>query len=68
MSNSKKAKPRDNTWLNRIADDLAGARVQGGCEDCDAYQVMESAHPGFVVAHIYHDDWCPAYGDAGGTQ
>ena len=38
---------------------LDGARVPGGCEDCDAYQTVEAATLGVWVLNVHHDDDCP---------
>jgi hypothetical protein len=33
--------------------------IPGGCGICDAFQVVETIRPGFVVIHVSHDSWCP---------
>lgn len=41
---------------------LDGARIPGGCECCDAYQVISahpSGHPNVHLISVYHDDDCP---------
>lgn len=41
---------------------LDGARIAGGCENCDAYQVLTApalGYPNVAVVNIYHDDDCP---------
>lgn len=46
--------------MNAMLGDLIGKRYPGGCEDCDAYQEVESGgSPGVFVMRIYHDDTCP---------
>jgi len=40
---------------------LDGARVNGGCDYCTAYHVVEaSPYTNIHMISIYHDDWCPA--------
>jgi hypothetical protein len=67
MSNRRKArpgvgKPRDHGWLNDLLAPLDGARIPGGCDDCDAYQIVVATAGGMrgvSAIQIYHDDWCP---------
>ena len=42
-----------------ILGPLDGARIRGGCDDCDAYQEVEPVRVGVWIIHIHHDDWCP---------
>ena len=44
-------------------DALKGARIPGGCDDCDAYQVItdDPTCPGVTVIQIRHDETCPYY-------
>ena len=40
---------------------LDGARIPGGCDSCDAYQVVAApalGHPNVVVLSVFHDDDC----------
>lgn len=37
---------------------LAGQRIPGGCDDCDAYQTMQ-ALDGYTRINVHHDDTCP---------
>lgn len=46
--------------IDKTLGALAGIRVAGGCDHCDAYQVMEGSD-GMYVMHTCHDDWCPWY-------
>jgi len=67
VSNRKKLPaqpPRDHGWLNDALTPIDGARVPGGCDDCDAYQVINATwgQRGLSRIEIHHDDWCPAYG------
>jgi hypothetical protein len=53
------------TGQNPISAALAaldGLTVPGGCDDCDAYQVLEANAYGeqnIHMIHVYHDDDCP---------
>jgi hypothetical protein len=41
---------------------MDGARVPGGCDHCDAYQVVEAHWMGESNVHsvgVHHDRWCP---------
>lgn len=38
---------------------LDGARIPGGCESCDAYQVVRPAVAGVWHIDVRHDDDCP---------
>ena len=38
---------------------LEGARIPGGCEDCDAYKTAHPMAAGMWNIAVYHDDWCP---------
>ena len=38
---------------------LLNQRIPGGCEDCDAYQVMTTDGSGVYVLEVRHDDSCP---------
>ncbi len=40
---------------------LAGQRLAGGCEDCNAEQVLSEHSPGVFVLEIRHDPTCPTY-------
>ena len=37
---------------------LAGEPIPGGCDQCDAYQILETLSPGVAVLNIHHDDGC----------
>lgn len=47
--------------FDAVAAALAGHRVPGGCEACDAYQTAESDPNVSGVIHllVHHDDRCP---------
>jgi hypothetical protein len=38
-----------------------GARIPGGCDQCNAYQVVHADYwaPNVHSIAIHHDDWCP---------
>jgi hypothetical protein len=38
---------------------LAGKRIAGGCDSCDAYQTVRAVEPGLWTVTVHHDDWCP---------
>ena len=40
---------------------LEGLRVPGGCDDCDAYQVVDGSHAPFFRINTCHDESCPTY-------
>ena len=42
---------------------LTGRPLPGGCDDCDAFQIMEEdkTHPGVWHLVIHHDDECPLW-------
>ncbi len=42
-------------------EDLIGQRIEGGCEDCNAYQVLEEdpEWDKMFYLRVYHDDTCP---------
>jgi hypothetical protein len=33
--------------------------IEGGCDECDAYQILETLEPGVHVLNVHHDDGCP---------
>lgn len=43
----------------RALDALAGRRIPGGCDDCDAYQEMTTDGGGVYVVTVRHDASCP---------
>lgn len=39
-----------------------GGQFPGGCEECDAYQVVapiDAEHPNVMMLNTFHDDDCP---------
>jgi hypothetical protein len=45
--------------LRPVLGPIDGARIPGGCEDCDAYQEPVQVARNVWVLKVYHDDWCP---------
>lgn len=48
-------------YLRDAARKQGGERIPGGCENCNAYQVLKEDPESDGVFHclVYHDDWCP---------
>lgn len=46
--------------LDALAASLAGLRIPGGCEDCDAYQTFAVVGAVYEI-HVHHDRTCPTY-------
>lgn len=38
---------------------LTGRRLPGGCDDCDAYQVLSRCADNLYVLTVHHDETCP---------
>ena len=38
---------------------MTGRRLPGGCDDCDAYQVLSRCADNLYVLAVHHDDTCP---------
>jgi hypothetical protein len=49
--------------LHSSLDAMTGRRLPGGCDDCDAYQVMSQCADGLYVLTVHHDETCPALAD-----
>lgn len=48
--------------MNEIANVLSamdGAEIPGGCELCDAIQVVRNDGGGVFTIEVQHDEWCP---------
>ena len=45
----------------KMLEDMAntGQQIAGGCEDCDAYQTVQSDAPNLYRLVIHHDNACP---------
>ena len=48
--------------MSRELGPLEGAKIPGGCDHCNAYQVVKPIEAGVWSIGVYHDDWCPQYG------
>jgi hypothetical protein len=46
--------------ISDLFESMAGQRIPGGCDDCDAYQEMTKQH-GIYVMTVHHDDTCPTW-------
>ena len=53
-----KAERPENPLAN-VLGPLDGASVPGGCESCNAHQVVRSEASGMWVIDVLHDDGCP---------
>lgn len=34
-------------------------RIRGGCDDCNAYQVLDDSNAPIYLLRVYHDETCP---------
>lgn len=34
-------------------------RIPGGCDDCNAYQVLDDSNAPIYLLRVFHDDTCP---------
>lgn len=50
----------DRKGLDALTERLAGHRIAGGCDSCNAYQTVAEVD-GIYVVKVSHDDWCPRY-------
>jgi hypothetical protein len=46
--------------ISEIFDGMAGQRIPGGCDDCDAYQEITRQDLVYVLT-VHHDDTCPTW-------
>ena len=46
--------------LDELLEGMAGQRIPGGCDTCNAYQTMTGTS-GVHMINIHHDDCCPTY-------
>jgi hypothetical protein len=66
---SNRRKIRQQNPAEAMLAAMDGARIDGGCPDCDAYrEIQATAIPGVSILHVWHDDWCPSYGAVGGGR
>jgi hypothetical protein len=61
MSSRRKLRPTNPASMMIRAND--GARILGGCDHCDAYQVVHADYygPDLHRLAIHHDEWCPSF-------
>jgi hypothetical protein len=45
--------------LDDLFAQFGGGQIAGGCDECDAYQSLESVAPGVHALTVHHDDDCP---------
>lgn len=38
---------------------MTGRRLPGGCDDCDAYQVLSRCADDLYILAVHHDQTCP---------
>lgn len=59
MSNRRRLKPTNPASM--AIRRMDGARIPGGCDHCDAYQVVRADYWGANLhsIEVRHDDWCP---------
>lgn len=55
MSNSRPLRRH----LVDLLGPLDGARIPGGCDQCNAYQTATAVAAGVWTITVHHDDWCP---------
>jgi hypothetical protein len=58
MADRKPLSPVQSALADALGP-LDGARIPGGCEDCEAYQTPVQIGRGAWVLQVFHDDWCP---------
>jgi hypothetical protein len=64
MTNRRKLRnPRPQNPVSAALSAIDGARIPGGCGQCNAYQTIRAHADGPDVHRItvHHDDWCPWY-------
>jgi hypothetical protein len=59
MSSRRRLRPTNPASMLIRAHD--GAHIPGGCDHCNAYQVVHADYWGRDLHRlaIHHDDWCP---------
>jgi hypothetical protein len=50
---------RKPTFSDAVLAEFGHRRIPGGCEDCDAYQIVSRVAEGIFSLNIHHDDSCP---------
>jgi hypothetical protein len=62
MTNRRKLRqPTPDSPVSELIASLDGARIPGGCDACDAYQVVQAraGHRNVHLMKVFHDDGCP---------
>lgn len=63
MSNGRPSRRRlspAQDAVARVLGPLDGARLPGGCDDCDAFQTVDPGSvAGVWINRVHHDEWCP---------
>lgn len=55
----RRAAQRPDNSIRQYLASLDGARIPGGCDDCDAYQTVDATHAPLFVLNVHHDATCP---------
>lgn len=42
-------------------EQMTGQRIPGGCDQCDAYQTVDTSNAPVYRLSVHHDEWCPTY-------
>ena len=63
MSNRRRLRGQHNPQaaITQWAASLDGARIPGGCDDCDTYQTLHVIDHGITSLRVHHDMWCLTY-------
>ncbi len=58
--------PTPADFLGQLLGPLSGGQVAGGCDECDARQVVRQVEAGGWTITTHHADGCPWYEARGG--
>ena len=64
----KRKRPPLGDVLLPILGPLDGARIPGGCDECDAYQTVSVVEAGVWSCTVHHDEGCPCPAARGGAS
>lgn len=42
-------------------EQLTGQRIPGGCDECDAFQTVDTSNAPIYRIAVHHDQWCPVH-------
>ena len=45
--------------IEELFEQIEDQPIEGGCDRCNAVQVVRMAEPGIFTMLVVHDDWCP---------